>query len=73
MVEVVIWVLLIIFVLWACRIFHFQNVKIRRMEGNFKRMEGNVEKSLTDLHEIKTKFRTAIEALERVGKDQMDK
>lgn len=66
MFEVVIWVIVIIFVLWACRIIHLQNVKI-------KRLQKNVEKSLKDLHEVTTKFNAAIASLERVGKDEMDR
>mgnify|MGYP003403574385 CR=1 FL=1 len=66
MVEVVIWVIIIIFALWVFRVFHLQNVKI-------KRMQRNVEGALKNLHDVTTKFKTAIEALERVGKDQMDK
>lgn len=66
MIEVVVWVIIIIFALWACRIIHLQNVKI-------KRLQRRVEKSLTDLHDVTTQFKTAIEALERVGKDQMDR
>ncbi len=66
MIEVVIWVFVIIFALFVCGIIHWQNVKI-------KRLQKNVGNSLKNLHDVTTKFRTAIEALERVGKDQMDK